>query len=159
MTPGDGCAGQAAVAWRRAAAARARAARAEEAADRHEARAEKSGRAPHAETVEALRRTAACHHSSADADPELYGGADHRDVVRQAAGMASAQAACPVDDALALLRARAFTRGVPLEDLARALVAGYLSFTPEGFLPERFAPEGFPPKGFTPKGFTPEGPS
>ncbi|MEI5098872.1 GAF domain-containing protein [Streptomyces sp. PmtG] len=43
--------------------------------------------------------------------PELYGGTDHRDVVQQAAGMVSVQADCRVNDALALIKARAFSRG------------------------------------------------
>ncbi|WP_030559637.1 ANTAR domain-containing protein [Streptomyces aureocirculatus] len=291
MTPGDGCAGQVAAAWRRAAAARLRAERAEESAERYEAYALESGHAPNADLAAALRRSAACHRSSAelqeafarrmakwaqgrgepprfmagvaeacgadsaalilvdarnsqlavaasgeparaaqdlefvlgegpsrdatthrslvvatgdaietrwpcygpaltalgvrevaaapldtaasarclgalavfdpppglvgsrafdelvgaltrlvlrdpDADPELYGGTDHRDSVQQAAGMVSVHVGCRVDDALALIKARAFSRGMPLEALTRAIVAGDLTFAPEGFAPE-----------------------
>lgn len=59
-----------------------------------------------------------------DADPELYGGTDHRDVVQQAAGMVSVHVGRPVDDALALVKAHAFARGVPLVELARGIVSG-----------------------------------
>ncbi|EPH42777.1 GAF domain-containing protein [Streptomyces aurantiacus] len=67
-----------------------------------------------------------------DADPELYGGTDHRDVVQQAAGMVSVHIGRPVDDALALIKARAFALSVPLETFARGIVAGDLSLTSEG---------------------------
>ncbi len=61
-----------------------------------------------------------------DADPELYGGADHRDTVQQAAGMLSVQAGCPIDDALALIKARAFTAGESTESIAQRIVHGNL---------------------------------
>ncbi|MFD0412909.1 GAF and ANTAR domain-containing protein [Streptomyces sp. NPDC127108] len=67
-----------------------------------------------------------------DADPELYGGTEHRDVVQQAAGVVSVHIGRRVDDALALIKARAFTLGVPLETFARGIVAGDLKLTPEG---------------------------
>ncbi|MVO88920.1 GAF domain-containing protein [Streptomyces sp. p1417] len=81
------------------------------------------------DVVGALTRLVLC---DPDADPELYGGTDHRDSVQQAAGMVSVHVGCRVDDALALIKARAFTRGVPLDALSRAIVAGDLTFTREG---------------------------
>lgn len=82
-----------------------------------------------AEMVEALTRLVLL---DPDADPDLYGGTDHRDVVQQAAGMVSVHVDCRVDDALALIKARAFTLAVPLESLARSIVSGDLKLTPEG---------------------------
>lgn len=82
-----------------------------------------------ADIVGALTRTVLL---DPDADPELYGGIDHRDVVQQAAGMVSVYIGRRVDDALALIKARAFTLGVPLETFARGIVAGDLKLTPEG---------------------------
>lgn len=55
-------------------------------------------------------------------DPETLGGADHRDVVHQAAGALSVANGCGVDDALALLRARAFAEGRPAEAIAREVL-------------------------------------
>ncbi|MFH8794014.1 hypothetical protein [Streptomyces sp. NPDC017941] len=51
---------------------------------------------------------------------------------RQAAGMVSAHVGCRVDGALALIRARVFSRGMPVEALVRAIVAGDLTLTPKG---------------------------
>ncbi|WJV47480.1 GAF domain-containing protein [Streptomyces flavofungini] len=67
-----------------------------------------------------------------DADPELYGGTDHREIVQQAAGVVSVHIGRRVEDALALIKARAFTLGVPLETYARGIVTGELELTPEG---------------------------
>ena len=60
-----------------------------------------------------------------DADPDLYGGTDIRATVQQAAGMLSAQIGCTVSDALALIKARAFTGEVSTEVIARRILRGY----------------------------------
>jgi hypothetical protein len=57
-----------------------------------------------------------------DADPDLYGGTDVRGAVQQAAGMLSARIGCTVGDALALIKARAFTEEVSTEVIARRIV-------------------------------------
>ncbi|MFD9821840.1 GAF and ANTAR domain-containing protein, partial [Streptomyces violascens] len=57
-----------------------------------------------------------------DADPDLYGGVDLRAVVHQAAGMLSERTGCSVDEALALIKARAFARGESAEAVARRIV-------------------------------------
>ncbi|MFI6054028.1 GAF and ANTAR domain-containing protein [Streptomyces violascens] len=57
-----------------------------------------------------------------DADPDLYGGVDLRAVVHQAAGMLSERTHCSVDEALALIKARAFARGESAETVARRIV-------------------------------------
>jgi hypothetical protein len=59
-----------------------------------------------------------------DADPELYGGTDHRDLVHQAAGVLSVRDSCPAADALALIKARAFAEEVSTEVIARRIVHG-----------------------------------
>lgn len=61
-----------------------------------------------------------------DADPELYDGADHRDRVQQAAGMLSVQAGCPVQDALAMIKARAYADGQSPDAIARQVLGGTL---------------------------------
>ncbi|MER5253299.1 ANTAR domain-containing protein [Streptomyces sp. NPDC002855] len=61
-----------------------------------------------------------------DSDPCLYGGADLRAVVHQAAGVLSEQAGSSVSDALALIKARAFALGVPLESVSRRVISGEL---------------------------------
>ncbi|MFI0982498.1 ANTAR domain-containing protein [Streptomyces sp. NPDC021093] len=61
-----------------------------------------------------------------DADPGLYGGADLRAVVHQAAGVLSEQVRCPVEDALALIKARAFAVGESAESVAAQIVSGSL---------------------------------
>ncbi|ATL29214.1 GAF domain-containing protein [Streptomyces formicae] len=61
-----------------------------------------------------------------DADPELYGGTDHRDTVQQAAGVLSARSGRPIADALALLKARAFTGEVSTEVVAGWILDGEL---------------------------------
>ncbi|MDJ1134888.1 GAF domain-containing protein [Streptomyces iconiensis] len=58
-----------------------------------------------------------------DADPGLYGEADHRDRVQLAAGMVSVQAGCAVADALALIKARAFADGLPTAVVALAVTS------------------------------------
>lgn len=59
-----------------------------------------------------------------DADPDLYGGTDLRVTVQQAAGMLSARIGCTVGDALALIKARAFTEEVSTEVIARRILNG-----------------------------------
>ncbi|MER0449038.1 GAF and ANTAR domain-containing protein [Streptomyces sp. Edi4] len=61
-----------------------------------------------------------------DADPGLYGETDHRAVVHQAAGVLSEQIHCSLDNALSLIKARAFSRGEPPESVARRIVSGDL---------------------------------
>lgn len=57
-----------------------------------------------------------------DADPELYGGVDHQEVVHQAAGMVSVQQGCTVDDALSIIKARAFADGESVRLVAERVV-------------------------------------
>jgi len=52
----------------------------------------------------------------------LFGEADVPAVVHQAAGMVSQQCECGISDALALLRARAFSAGRPAEEIAAEVV-------------------------------------
>ncbi|MEU3374856.1 GAF domain-containing protein [Streptomyces sp. NPDC006660] len=61
-----------------------------------------------------------------DADPGLYGETDHRAVVHQAAGMLSEQIHCSLDNALSLIKARAFSWGEPPESVASRVVSGDL---------------------------------
>jgi len=56
----------------------------------------------------------------------LFGEADFPAVIYQAAGMVSQQCGCGISDALALLRARAFSAGRPAEEIAAAVVRGEL---------------------------------
>jgi len=56
----------------------------------------------------------------------LFDEADFPAVVHQAAGMVSAQCGCGIGDALALLRARAFSTGRPAEEIAVGVVRGEL---------------------------------
>lgn len=56
----------------------------------------------------------------------LFGEADFPAVIHQAAGMVSAHCGCGISDALALLRARAFSAGRPAEEVAAGLVRGEL---------------------------------
>ncbi|MEU6992932.1 GAF and ANTAR domain-containing protein [Streptomyces sp. NPDC046465] len=63
-----------------------------------------------------------------DADPELYGGTDHRDTLQQAVGLLSARTGRSVDDALALIKARAFTEDVSTEVIAQGIVHGNQEF-------------------------------
>ncbi|CAM5423918.1 hypothetical protein GCM10010329_00670 [Streptomyces spiroverticillatus] len=62
----------------------------------------------------------------AEGEPDLYGGADLRAVVHQAAGVLSEQARCSVADALELIKARAFTGGESAESVAERIVSGEL---------------------------------
>lgn len=57
-------------------------------------------------------------------DPGLYGGTDQRVVVHQAAGMVSVQVGCAVKDALELVKARAFSEGLPVHTVAERIVRG-----------------------------------
>ncbi|MGN6606749.1 MAG: ANTAR domain-containing protein [Jatrophihabitans sp.] len=49
---------------------------------------------------------------------------DHHPVVHQAAGVLHVRLGCAIDDAVALLRARAFAEGLPTEVVARAVLDG-----------------------------------
>jgi hypothetical protein len=55
-------------------------------------------------------------------DLPLFADADHRAVVHQAAGVVSVQNDCSVVDALALVRARAFAEGEPIDSVALRIV-------------------------------------
>ncbi|MEU5902399.1 GAF and ANTAR domain-containing protein [Streptomyces venezuelae] len=59
-----------------------------------------------------------------DADPELYGGTDHRDVVQQAVGVLSVRIGCGIADALALIKARAFADETTTAAIARRILNG-----------------------------------
>ncbi|WP_306332235.1 GAF and ANTAR domain-containing protein [Streptomyces sp. KL118A] len=59
-----------------------------------------------------------------DADPELYGGTDHREAVQQASGVLSVRVDCSIGDALALIKARAFAEGTTTEAIARRILDG-----------------------------------
>ncbi|MFG3253659.1 ANTAR domain-containing protein [Streptomyces sp. NPDC048172] len=72
-----------------------------------------------AEVAEALTDTVLL---GPDPDPELYGGTDHRDTVHQAAGVHSGRTGCSVEDALALIKARAFSDGVSTAVIARRIL-------------------------------------
>ncbi|GAA2312876.1 GAF and ANTAR domain-containing protein [Streptomyces kunmingensis] len=61
-----------------------------------------------------------------DAVPGLFGGIDYRAVVHQAAGMVAVHLHCQVADALELVKARAFSDGRPIGDVARDIVHGQL---------------------------------
>lgn len=63
--------------------------------------------------------------SPESADPldlPLLAGADHHVVVHQASGMIAEQLGCVVDDALVVLRARAFAKDRPLDAIAAEVV-------------------------------------
>jgi hypothetical protein len=55
-------------------------------------------------------------------DLQLLVGADHHDVVHQASGMVAEQLGCDVDDALVVLRARAFAVDEPVGAIAADVV-------------------------------------
>lgn len=59
-----------------------------------------------------------------DGDLDLYGGADIRAVVHQAAGALSARAGRSLPDCLALIKARAFAHGESPEAVARLFLSG-----------------------------------
>ncbi|MFE0132585.1 GAF domain-containing protein [Streptomyces sp. NPDC059037] len=63
-----------------------------------------------------------------DADPGLYGGADIRAAVHQAAGALSEQTGRSVGDALALIKARAFALDESPESVALSFLSGKLKF-------------------------------
>ncbi|MFJ2740348.1 GAF and ANTAR domain-containing protein [Streptomyces sp. NPDC087440] len=69
----------------------------------------------------------------ADAEADLYGGADLRAVVHQAAGVLSEQVRCSVSDALELIKARAFAGGESAESVAERIVSGELRLPPGPF--------------------------
>lgn len=75
------------------------------------------------EIAEALTRSMIL---SPNGDTVLYGGADLRPLVHQAAGMVSVQIDCPVADALELIKAHAFAEGVSAHSVAERVVAGLL---------------------------------
>ena len=54
----------------------------------------------------------------------LFGEADGQAAVHQAAGMVSARCGCGIDDAQALLQARAFADGQPVERVAKGVLRG-----------------------------------
>lgn len=54
----------------------------------------------------------------------MFDEADFLAIVHQAAGVVSVQLSCKTADAVALLRARAFSDGLPLERLARRVING-----------------------------------
>ena len=56
----------------------------------------------------------------------LFGEAEFPAVIYQAAGVVSAHCGCGISDALALLRARAFSAGRPAEEVAAGVVRGEL---------------------------------
>ncbi|MEU7578662.1 GAF domain-containing protein [Streptomyces sp. NPDC041068] len=74
-----------------------------------------------AEVAEALTHTVLL---GPDPDPELYGDTDHRDVVHQAAGAHSVRTGVSVQDALSLIKARAFAEGLSTDVIARRVLAG-----------------------------------
>ncbi|NGN66668.1 ANTAR domain-containing protein [Streptomyces sp. A7024] len=57
-----------------------------------------------------------------DAEPELHLGMDLQEVVHQATGMVSVQCGCGVDDALSLIKARAFALGETTTAVAAQIV-------------------------------------
>ncbi|MET7384757.1 ANTAR domain-containing protein [Streptomyces sp. NPDC005529] len=75
------------------------------------------------EVADALTRTMVL---GPQADPGLYGGTDVRAVVHQAAGMVSVHTGCAVADALELVKARAFSEGLPVDTVAERIVGGEL---------------------------------
>lgn len=58
----------------------------------------------------------------------LFDAADYQPVVHQAAGMTEVHCGCGIDDAEAMLRARAFADGRPVEDVARDVLRGDIRF-------------------------------
>jgi hypothetical protein len=56
----------------------------------------------------------------------LFDDSDHQAVVHQATGMVSVQCDCGIGDAAALLKARAFADGRPVQEIARMVVRGEL---------------------------------
>ncbi len=53
---------------------------------------------------------------------------DHRIVVHQATGMISAQLNCAIDEALVRLRADAYAAELPIDEVAKAVIARQLRF-------------------------------
>ncbi|MET8687420.1 GAF domain-containing protein [Streptomyces sp. NPDC004732] len=79
------------------------------------------GSAGLAEVTDALTRIVLL---GPDADPELYGGTDHREAVQQASGVLSVRVDCSISDALALIKARAFAEETTTEAIARRILDG-----------------------------------
>jgi hypothetical protein len=75
------------------------------------------------EIAEALTRSMIL---GSDGGPDLYGPADLRAKVHQAAGMVSVRLDCPVADALELIKARAFAEGVFALSVAERVLRGEL---------------------------------
>ncbi|MFD7712084.1 GAF and ANTAR domain-containing protein [Streptomyces sp. NPDC059785] len=75
------------------------------------------------EVADALTRTVVL---GPEADAGLYGNADLRVVVHQASGMVSVQADITIDNALELIKARAFSEGRAVHDVAMLIVRGEL---------------------------------
>lgn len=69
--------------------------------------------------------------------PQLSDAADGHREIHQATGMISAQASVPINDALVLLRARAYAEERPLLELAQDVVARRANFRPEDDHDER----------------------
>jgi hypothetical protein len=81
-----------------------------------------------AHIADALTHTV-LNHPGAVADDEIPVGsildeAAFYDTVNQAAGVVSVRNLCDLDSALAILRARAFADGIPVESLARGVIRG-----------------------------------
>ena len=60
----------------------------------------------------------------------LFTEGDYHAIVHQAVGMVSVQCDCSLDDALAMLRARAFVAGQPITAIAEDVVAGRTRLVP-----------------------------
>ncbi|HEX6451822.1 MAG TPA: GAF and ANTAR domain-containing protein [Trebonia sp.] len=70
----------------------------------------------------AMLRVPYLRDTKGDSALQRFGLTDDQAVVHQAAGMVSIQCDCSINDAMALLRARAFANGQPVEQLAVAVV-------------------------------------
>lgn len=75
-------------------------------------------------------------HQAGDGRPDpfaddLAGGSTYHLQVHQATGMVQVQLGVPTEQALLILRARAFASGTPLHELAAAVVDRRLRFSPE----------------------------
>jgi hypothetical protein len=81
-----------------------------------------------AETVLSLQAAAPSGSLAAGLEEAM----EHRAEIHQASGMVSLQLAVPVADALARMRARAYSTGVPLAALAKDIVARQVRFAPDG---------------------------
>lgn len=86
----------------------------------YEPRPRQMGQAVCAEVAEALTHTVLL---GPDPEPELYGGTDHRDTVHQAAGAHSVRMGGSVEDALSVIKARAFAEGLSTDVIAQRVLA------------------------------------